>query len=162
MTIAIMAWLVAIPLLGFATGLRTMTPMMVLCWFAYLGHLPVHNGWAFWTTKLVTAVVFTVLAIGEYIGDKLPKTPSRTAPFPLAARVFFGGLVGAIAARGLHGSVPEGVILGALSAVVGAFVGFHIRREIVKSTGWPDLPVALTEDVFAILASVFAMGIITG
>jgi uncharacterized membrane protein len=162
MTIAIMGWLVAIPLLGFATGLRSMTPMMVLCWFAYCGHLPVHAGWAFWTTKLVTAIVFTVLALGEYIGDKLPNTPNRTAIFPLIARLVFGGLVGAIAARGLHGSVPEGVILGALGALVGTFVGYHLRRDIVKSTGWKDLPVAIVEDAFAILASVFALGVITG
>jgi uncharacterized membrane protein len=162
MAIAMMAWLVAIPLLGFATGLRTMTPMMVLCWFAYCGHLPVHGGWTFWTTKLVTALVFTVLAVGEYIGDKLPNTPSRTAPFPLAARLIFGGLVGAIAARGLHGSLPEGILFGALGALLGTFAGYHIRREIVKSTGWPDWTAAVTEDTFAILASVFALGIITG
>ena len=161
MAIAMMAWLVAIPLLGFATGLRTMTPMMVLCWFAYKGLLPVHHGWASWTTYLATAIIFTVLAIGEYIGDKLPNTPSRTAPFPLAARCVFGGLVGAIAARALHGSVPEGAILGVLGAAVGTFVGYYLRREIVAGTGWPDWTAAVTEDIFTILAAVFAMRIIT-
>jgi len=40
MLIAILSWLLAIPLLGVTTGLRAMTPMAVLCWFAYLGYLP--------------------------------------------------------------------------------------------------------------------------
>ena len=99
MGMAMMSWLLAIPLLGFATGLRSLTPIAVLCWFGYLARLPVHYSWAHWSTTLVSVIVFTVLALGEYIGDKLPKTPARTAPFSLAVRVVFGGLVGAIARR---------------------------------------------------------------
>jgi uncharacterized membrane protein len=162
MALAFLSWVVAIPLLGGLTGLRTMTPMAVLCWFAYAGDLEVHRSWAFWTTKLVTAVVFTVFAAGELIGDKLPKTPNRTAPVPLLARLAFGGLVGAIAATGLHGSVIEGIVLGVISAVAGAFLGFNLRQHLVKVRCFPDLPVALVEDALAIGLSVIAMGIVTG
>ena len=101
MTILVLTWLVAIPLLGVVTGLRTMTPMAVLCWFAYTTDLPVQGTWAFWTAKLVSVIIFTVLAAGEYFGDKLPRTPNRTDPGPLAAR------------RGLRGT-------GALRADLGA------------------------------------------
>jgi len=45
MTIAVMAWLIAIPVLGIATGMRTMTPIAILCWFAYLGDLSVDGTW---------------------------------------------------------------------------------------------------------------------
>jgi uncharacterized membrane protein len=159
--IAMMSWLVAIPLLGFATGLRCMTGIMVLCWFVYSGRLPVDDTWAFWTAKLITAIVFTVFALGEYIADKLPRTPNRTSLGPLIARLVFGGLVGAVAATGLQGDVLEGVILGAVGALLGAFVGFHVRKEIVVSTGWPDWTAAITEDVFTVLCAVFAMGLIT-
>jgi uncharacterized membrane protein len=162
MALAFLAWVVAIPLLGGLTGLRTMTPMCVLCWFAYVGDLRMHHSWAFWTAKLVTAVVFTVLAAGELIGDKLPQTPNRTAPFPLLARMAFGGLVGAIAATSLHGSLIEGIVLGVISAVAGAFLGFHLRQHLVKERGFSDLPVALVEDALAIGLSVIAMGIVTG
>ncbi len=48
MTMAMLAWLIALPLLGVLTGLRTMTPMAVLCWFAYRGNLPVDDTWASW------------------------------------------------------------------------------------------------------------------
>ena len=113
---ALMSWVLAIPLLGMMTGARTMTPMAVLCWFAYFGsdggHLPLAGTWAFWAGKLVTAIIFTVLAVGELIGDKLPKTPNRTSPGALIARLVFGGLVGGIAATGVQGSLPEGVSSG--------------------------------------------------
>jgi uncharacterized membrane protein len=162
MALEMMTWLIAIPLLGLVTGMRTMTAMMVLCWFAYAGHLPLDDTWASWSAKLVTAIIFTVLAIGEYIVDKLPKTPNRTAPFPLVARLVFAGLVGAIVAAGLNGSGIEGVILSVGGALVGAFAGFLIRRELVLRLKSKDWPVALVEDVSAVMGAVLAMGIVTG
>jgi uncharacterized membrane protein len=162
MAMAILTWLIAIPLLGLVTGMRSMTAMAVLCWFAYRGDLSLDDTWAFWAGKLLTAIIFTVLALAELVVDKLPKTPNRTAPFPLLARVFFGGLVGAIVAAGLNGSEFEGVILGVGGALVGAFGGFLIRREIVLQLGCKDWPVALAEDVSAIVCAVMAMGVVTG
>jgi uncharacterized membrane protein len=161
MAMQMLTWLIAIPLLGLVTGLRTMTAMAVLCWFAYTGHLSVDDSWAAWSGKLVTAIIFTVLALGELIGDKLPKTPNRTAPFPLIARLVFAGLVGAIVAAGLNGSGVEGVILCVLGALIGAFAGLLIRREIVMRLGCKDWPVALVEDLSAVLGAVLAMGIVT-
>jgi uncharacterized membrane protein len=162
MALEMMTWLIAIPLLGLVTGMRTMTAMMVLCWFAYAGHLPVDDTWASWSAKLVTAIIFTVLAIGEYIVDKLPKTPNRTAPLLLVARLVFAGLVGAIVAAGLNGSGIEGVILSVGGALIGAFAGFLIRRELVLRLKSKDWPVAVVEDVSAVLGAVLAMGIVTG
>jgi uncharacterized membrane protein len=162
MAMAIMTWLIAIPLLGVVTGMRTMTAMAVLCWFAYRGDLPLEDTWAFWAGKLVTAIIFSVLALGEYVVDKLPKTPNRTAPPLLLARVLMGGLVGAIVAAGLNGSEFEGVILGVGGALIGTFGGYLIRREIVLRLGSKDWPVALIEDASAILCAVLAMGVVTG
>lgn len=161
MAMEVMTWLVAIPLLGLVTGMRTFTPMAVLCWFAYTGHLSVDGTWASWTAKLTTAIVFTILALGEYIGDKLPKTPNRTSPGPLIARLVFGGLVGAIVAAALNGAGVEGVILGVVGVAVGAFGGFLIRRELVQRIGCKDWPIALVEDASAIACAVLALGIIT-
>ena len=163
MAMAVMSWLIALPLLGVATGLRTMTPMAVLCWFAVFGHLPVDGTWAFWTAKLISALLFTGLALGEDIGDKLPNMSARTELFPLLARLSFGGLAGAIVATALTGSVVEGALLGAAGAALGAFAGFHLRTcTAVRSRGWPDWRVALVEDAVALLAAVFALGVVTG
>jgi uncharacterized membrane protein len=162
MAMAIMTWLIAIPLLGVVTGMRSMTAMAVLCWFAYRGDLSLDGTWASWAGKLVTAIIFTVLAVGELVADKLPKTPNRTAPGPLLVRVLIGGLVGAIVAAGLNGSEFEGVILGVGGALIGAFGGYLVRRDIVLRLNSKDWQVALVEDASAILFAILAMGVVTG
>src|SRR5450631_1487271 len=125
MAIAMLSWLLAIPLLGLATGLRSMTPMAVLCWFAYFGYLPVDGTWAAWTAHLWVAILWTVLAVGELIGDKLPRVPDRTSAGPLIWRLILGGAAGSIAAMAMNGSGLEGVLLGVLGALLGAFGGFR-------------------------------------
>jgi uncharacterized membrane protein len=162
MAMAILTWLIAVPLLGLVTGMRSMTAMAVLCWFAYRGDLSLDGTWASWAGKLVTAIIFTVLALGEFVADKVPKTPNRTALGPLLVRVVFGGLIGAIVAAGLNGSEFEGTILGVGGALIGTFGGFLVRREIVLRSGCKDWLVALVEDASAILCAVLAMGIVTG
>jgi uncharacterized membrane protein len=162
MTMAMMAWVIALPLLGVVTGLRTLTPIAVLCWFAYRGYLPVDDTWAFWTAKSASVIVFTVLAVGELIGDKLPKTPDRISIGPLLARICFGGLVGAIVATGLNGSAIEGLVLGAGGAVIGAFGGYLVRRELVQSLGCKDWYIAVAEDAIAVGCAILAMGVVTG
>jgi len=152
-----MPWFIAIPILGYANGLRTMTPIAVLCWFAYTERLPVQDTWASWTGILVTAIVFTFFAIGELIGDKLPKTPSRLSPFPLVARMVFGGLVGSIAVISVYEPTYIGVLLGALFAVLGAFLGYHLRHYLTTALKLPDFPVAVAEDAVTIVLAVVAL-----
>jgi uncharacterized membrane protein len=162
MALAMMSWIIAIPLLGIVTGLRSMTPMAVLCWFAYLGHLPVEGTWAFWTAKPISVAIFTLLAAGEYVGDKLPRMPNRTSLFPLITRLVFGGFIGAVVAVGLDGPGFEGGFLGVAGALVGAFGGYQIRRELVHGKGYKDWHVAAVEDAIALGCAIMAMGIITG
>ena len=177
MALAMLSWIFAIPLLGFFNGFRTLTPIAVLCWFAYTGHLGlpghqvdnqfvhgtgIYDTWAFWTAKPISVILFSILAVGEFIGDKLPTTPNRIAPVPLIARICFGGLVGALAATALHGSAIEGALLGSASALAGAFVGYYARRSLTHDLGYPDLPIAIGEDVITISLSILALGIISG
>jgi len=160
MAITVMTWLFAFPVLGFATGLRTMTPIAVLCWFAYFKYLPLEGTWGSWAGTLVSACVFTVFAVGEWIGDKLPRTPNRTDPFPLTARLILGGLVGALAATGERGPALEGVILCVIGAAFGAFAGFMLRR-FFSQQGHRDLPVAVLEDGIALLLACLSLHMIT-
>jgi uncharacterized membrane protein len=162
MTMTMLAWLVAVPLLGVVTGMRTFVPMAVLCWFAYRGNLPVDGTWAAWTGHLVTAIIFSLLAIGEIVGDKLPKAPNRTNLLGMTGRIIFGGLVGAIVATALDGSVFEGILLSVSGAFVGAHAGYLVRRELVVLLRWKDWHVAVFEDVIAVVWAVLAMGVVTG
>ena len=141
MLVAMLSWLLAIPLLGVTTGLRAMTPMAVLCWFAYLGYLPVQNTWAEWTASVAAVAAFTALALAEIVADKLPRIPDRFSEAPLMARLFFGGLIGSIAAT--------------------AFAGFMVRRELVERIGCAEWMVALVEDLIAVACAGFAMHVVT-
>jgi uncharacterized membrane protein len=161
MAIAMMSWLLAIPLLGLTTGLRSMTPMAVICWFAHLGYLPVDGTWASWTASTAAVAIFTVLAVGELIADKLPRTPNRTAVGPLVWRLILGGLAGAIAATSMQGPGIEGVLLGVVGALAGAFAGFMIRRNLVEQIDCADWKIAVVEDLVAIFGAVFALHVIT-
>jgi uncharacterized membrane protein len=139
--------------LGITVGMRTMTAMAVLCWFAWTGSVP-QTGWSFWVGNLVTVIVFTVFAIGETIGDTLPSTPNRTALGPLAARVVFGGLVGGLGAHGILQPTAGGVLFGVMGALIGAYGGLRVRMWLAKWVG-RDLPVALGESVLVLVAAVF-------
>lgn len=161
MTLEVLTWLIAIPLLGFITGMRAVTPIAVLCWFGWLRLLPL-DPWATWAGKLPVALAFTVLAAIEYTADKYGRSPRPTRPAVLTLRIFLGGLVGAIIATSLDAPTSEGIILGVLGALVGAFAAYELRRQLTRRIGCKVWHVTVAEDIFAIVCSIFCMGIITG
>lgn len=132
-----------------------MTAMAVVCWFGWLQFFPLHDTWAFWAGNIISAIVFGLLALGEYVGDTLPQIPSRTAPGPLGARLVFAGLVGAIAATALMEPIAGGVILALIGALIGAFGGKRLRLRTAERVG-RDRPVAISESVLALGMSLLA------
>jgi uncharacterized membrane protein len=92
-----------------------------------------------------------VLAIGELINDKLPKTPSRKSPPGFIARIVTGALCGG--AVGASQSMIVGLTAGALGAVAGTLGGYEFRSRLVRAIGGKDLPIALLEDAIAIVAA---------
>ncbi|RZU41845.1 DUF4126 family protein [Edaphobacter modestus] len=161
MTLEVLTWLIAIPLLGFITGMRTLTPITVLCWFAWLKLLPVDH-WAWWSAKLAVVILFTALATLEYVADKYSRMPRPTRPVVLIIRVFFGGLVGAIVASSLDAPGIEGVILGVLGSLAGAFAAYQLRHQLTHRIGCKTWHVTVSEDIFAIACTILCMGIVTG
>ena len=125
--------------LGIVAGLRSMLP------FALLANneeqLPYPG------LKTFTAL----LALGEIIADKLPATPGRTRPGPLAFRLLIGAASGALICRRAQLSTSEGAIRGALGALIGSFAGYGYRTLLSESTGVPDVIFALGEDTLALV-----------
>jgi uncharacterized membrane protein len=143
--------------IGFAAGLRALTPPAVMAWAAHLGWLNLNNSSLAFMGSIITAVIFSLLAVLELIGDVRPSTPKRTALVPLVARILMGGLCGACICAAANRSLMIGAILGAVGGVIGAFVGYEIRRRLVIALNIKDIFIALLEDLVTIgLACFFA------
>src|ERR1700758_324043 len=135
---------------GFAAGLRSLTPPAVVAWAAHLGWLNLNNSPLAFMGSIITAMIFSLLALFELFLDLQPSTPKRTAPFPLVARILTGGLCGACLYAASNPSLIIGAILGAVGGVVGAFAGYEIRRRLVAALNIKDIFVALLEDLVTI------------
>jgi uncharacterized membrane protein len=141
-------------LIGVIAGLRSMTAPAVVSWAARLGWLHLENTGLAFVGAAVTPYILSVLAIGELIADKLPKTPSRKTPGPFVVRVLVGAFCGAALAMPSQGLIG-GVLAGALGAVAGTLGGYQARTGLVRAIGGKDLPIALLEDAVAIFGGLF-------
>jgi uncharacterized membrane protein len=136
--------------IGIIAGLRALTAPAVVCWAAHLGWLNLQNSRLAWMGSIAAVAIFSILALAEIVNDKLPATGSRLAPPSLAIRALMGGFAGsALAIAGAQSSLL-GIVLGAVGAIVGAFLGYHVRHGIVAGLKVPDFPIALLEDAIAI------------
>jgi len=136
-------------LIGMVAGLRSMTAPAVVSWAARLGWLHLENTWLAFLGFAATPYILSVLAIGELIADKLPKTPSRKAPLGFISRILTGGLCGAAFGATSH-SLIGGFLAGVLGAVTGTLGGYDFRVRLARAIGGKDLPIALLEDAVAI------------
>jgi uncharacterized membrane protein len=94
-----------------------------------------------------------VLEIGEMFVDKLPLAPSRTSPSPLLGRTASGGLVGAALFASEGRRVASGGVLGAFSALMGAYAGERLRSLGAQKSRVPDTLLALLEDGIVLLGA---------
>ncbi|HEY6119793.1 MAG TPA: DUF4126 family protein, partial [Pyrinomonadaceae bacterium] len=129
-------------LIGFLSGLRSFTPLALTAWAIHLGWLKLARPLSV-ASSIPSIISLTLLAIIELIFDKLPNAPRRTEALGLVARLITGGLTGlCISASSGKGAII-GIALGALGATLGCFVGYNLRRWLVKSLRISDFYVAL-------------------
>ena len=136
-------------LIGFLSGLRSLTPIAVTAWGVHLGLLTLPHALA-WVGTIPGAAIFSLGAIAELIADKLPTTPARTELPGFAARMVMGGLAGLCIAAAAGHAMLAGAMVAITGALVGTFGGYHARMRLTKA--WPMLGfgVALLEDFVAI------------
>jgi uncharacterized membrane protein len=89
-----------------------------------------------------------LLALGEFVGDQLPSTPSRTVPMQFGARILSGAICGA-AIGAPHHAMLGGLFAGMVGAVIGTLGGHAFRRRLAASFK-RDPPAAFIEDAIAI------------
>jgi uncharacterized membrane protein len=124
-------------------------------WAAWMGLLNVqHTPMAFMGLWYVH-IIFTILAIGELVADKLPSTPSRKAIGPFIARVVSGALSGATVGASAH-ALFFLAAFGAVGAIAGTLLGATIRAKLA-AIFQRDLYAALLEDASALAIGFFAL-----
>ncbi len=136
--------------IGIVAGLRSLTAPALVSWAAHLGWLNLQGTPLAFMGSTVAVAIFTLLAIVELIGDVMPKTPARTTPVPLIARIVLGGLSGACLYAAASQSLPVGAILGIIGALIGTYGGYHIRKALVNGLKVNDILIAIPEDIIAI------------
>jgi uncharacterized membrane protein len=137
-------------LLGVVAGLRSMTPPAIVAWGAGLGWLHLEGTPLSFLGITWVRYLLTLFMLAELVGDKLPRTPSRTLLGPFVARVLLGGLSSGALAVGSGSSLALGAVLGGLGAIAGTFGGYRARTGLVKALRVPDYVVALAEDCVAV------------
>lgn len=137
-------------LIGVVAGLRSLTAPAVVAFAARQGWMNLHNTALSFMGSTAAFAIFALLALGELVADKLPSTPSRTAPLGLGARIVTGGLCGACVTLAGSQSLILGAVVGIVGGLAGTYGGYQARTGLVKALKVPDFVVALIEDVIAI------------
>lgn len=140
-------------LIGFATGLRSLTPLAAIGWAAHVGWIQLGQSKLGFIGKWPTVAILTLLAAAELVADKLPQTPARTKAIGLSARVILGSVCAVLISVACNGYTALAASAGIIGAIVGAFVGYHTRRYLVLRAHVPDFVVAVAEDAIAIAGS---------
>ena len=125
-----------------------MAPLALLDWTRKQNPAPT-NGFEQFLDSPASRILTSSLSAGELVGDKLPITPSRISPAPLAGRLGLGALAGASIFRRYRQPLIAGAILGALGAGAGAVAGYYARDAIASKTKAPQWMLGLAEDALA-------------
>ncbi len=136
-------------LLGFVTGLRSMTPFALLNWTRRVG-VDADSTIDQFLDAPASRVVSSMLAIGELVGDKLPMTPDRTAVGPFLGRITIGAIAGAAICQRSRVSPLIGAAIGATTASAGTAAGYYTRKSLSKIKFVPSFVWASAEDALAL------------
>jgi uncharacterized membrane protein len=138
-------------MMGIVAGSRTLLAPTAVSWAASQGWLRIRDPRLAFLAQPMTSKVLAGLALGELVGDKLPKTPSRTQPAPLIGRIASGALSGYVIGAASGERMP-GLVAGAVGAASGTF-GLRAARGWLAGLLGRDWPAAITEDAAAIASA---------
>ena len=145
--------------IGIVAGLRALTAPAAVSWAARLGWLNLQGSPLAFMGSTAAVAVFSLAAIGEFVNDLLPKTPPRTAPAPLIARLVMGALSGACLCAAASQPLLAGAALGGIGGVIGAFAGYQARTRLVHGLKVKDALIAIPEDLVAIGIAFFLVSL---
>jgi uncharacterized membrane protein len=145
-------------------GLRSFAPIAAVLLAIRFQFLSLDGTMFSFLNRPFILVAGVTLSLGEFVGDKLPFAPNRTAWLSVTARVFSGALSGSVIMAAVSGNstmaLVAGAALGIVGALAGTFAGFFGRKAIVKGLRMNDAYVALGEDLLSLALAVFGIYLI--
>ena len=144
--------------LGVVAGMRSQLPLALLALAVQRRRSAMRSSSSvdFLHVPVVRAAL-GIAAIGELIVDKLPFVPNRNEPGPLAGRIAFGGIAGAVFALETGAAIPGRALVGATAAGLGTLGAYHLRATVDRVTGLPDPLVGAAEDLLALALGLWAV-----
>lgn len=98
----------------------------------------------------ITANILSAMAIGEFVGDKMPSAPNRIVPSALISRCISGALSGAGIYKARRGKWYTGALLGGATAIVATFGSYYLRKSLVKHAHLVDPVIGTIEDAIVL------------
>jgi len=137
--------------LGILAGMRTTAGPLTANQLLRGRHTHHHENLPLKFMRSETAgIVFGIAAVGELITDKLPSTPSRTAPVGVIARCLSGSLAGAAICKANGNTAISGALLGLAGALCATYAFHSLRKNVVKQTHIADPWIGGAEDAIVI------------
>lgn len=140
--------------MGIVTGLRALTVPAAISLAGHIGTRSLRGSHAAQRNVKahpVPTLALTVLAIGEFIGDKSSAAPDRRKLSPFAGRMLSGAICGAVSSP--PGWQLRAAAAGAAGALVGTLGGAKLRTGLARVFG-RDMPAALIEDATALIGAI--------
>src|SRR6201987_538670 len=125
-------------LIGTASGLRALIGLAAVSWAAHFGILRLDHTWLAFLGYAFTPYILTLIAIGELVNDKLPKTPSRLIPPQFITRIVTSALCSLAIGPSGNGMII-GLVAGIIGAVAGIFGGAKARNLLARTFGRQQL-----------------------
>jgi len=94
------------------------------------------------------------LALGEFVGDKLPAAPNRTEAAGLSGRVAFGTLTGLVIAKANNQNLLKSALIAGSCALAATFVSFYLRKAAADAKLLPDFSLGAIEDILVLTTAV--------
>lgn len=121
-------------LLGMFTGMRSMAgPAVISQAFTNHAYKRIKNSPLRFLGRSNTANILKAITVGEFIVDKFPKIPARTAPGLLTTRVTAGALSGGAVSLAEKRNIVLGSVIGAAAAAGSAYLFGYLRNRAGKS-----------------------------
>ncbi|WNZ45233.1 hypothetical protein Q2T42_25940 [Leptolyngbya boryana CZ1] len=135
-----------------------MTALAAMSWAAHLGYLNLGESWFAFMGYRFTPWILSALALGEFVTDQLPSTPSRKVPVQFGSRLVSGAFSGAMIGVD-SGMLLGGLVVGIVGAVIGTVGGAAVRSWLATVFG-RDLLAALIEDAIALIGAISVVGML--